>query len=275
MKGLGLRTFTIIALIALTVVNGGCVHATANIDHLLMTPGFYATEHQAFFKHVVVEHLPLPESHSLHIYIEGDGMPWKDTFTIADDPTPRNALALALMQDDPANSIYLGRPCYFAHRLRERDNQCEPRYWTSDRYSADIIASMKQVVDAYRRKVNAQHIVLIGYSGGAVIATQLAAVIDMPVDLITLAGNLNVTAWTALHGYTPLSHSLDPFNDFTPKASISHHHFAAANDQNVPPAITASFTEKFHVELTVVADADHRCCWKKLWPELLDTAIGR
>ena len=48
----------------------------------------------------------------LHVYLEGDGVPWITRTLIALDPTPRNPLALRLMALDPAPALYLARPCY-------------------------------------------------------------------------------------------------------------------------------------------------------------------
>ena len=248
---------------------GGCAHSVVSVERALARPGFHAAERTEIFKHYIVEHLPATQPRSLHVYIEGDGLPWTNRYTIATDPTPHNALALGLMTEDPGASIYIGRPCYFARRLTSPDAKCAARYWTSDRYSPEVIASMRRVVEYYYRATHAGHLVLIGYSGGAVIATQIADALTVPVDLVTLSGNLDVAAWTTLHGYTPLSNSEDPYRDFVPRASIRHHHFAAANDTVVPPAVVAKFTDKYHLGLTIVPDADHACCWKKLWPGLL------
>lgn len=51
---------------------------------------------------------------AINVYIEGDGLAWVSRHQLSADPTPRNALGLALAAFDPAaNVIYLARPCQF------------------------------------------------------------------------------------------------------------------------------------------------------------------
>lgn len=262
------RNWVLVA-VAIICLLAGCATRPALIDALAADPNFKMHEQQALFKHVVVEHLSHPESGVIHIYIEGDGIPWRDEHTIAADPTPRKPLALALMTLDTENSIYLGRPCYFSARLQQPDTRCDYHYWTDARYASAVIDSMTAVANRYIEQTQAHSIAVIGYSGGAVLATMLADRLNHPVQLITLSGNLNVEAWTRAHNYSPLTESVDPFIAFEPRSIITHHHYVGADDSVVPPAITASFTTKFQLPLTVLPGIDHSCCWEKLWPQLL------
>ena len=66
------------------------------------------------FQHLAIYDPAIAASATLHVYLEGDGRPWLDGGTrVAADPTPRDALALRLMQRDGSPSLYLGRPCHF------------------------------------------------------------------------------------------------------------------------------------------------------------------
>jgi hypothetical protein len=83
--------------------------------------------------------------------------------------------------------------------------------------------------------------------------------------IVTLASNLDVAAWTTLHGYTPLTGSLDPAAGPALPEAIERRHFAGGEDRNVPPAIAHPPGS----ELCVVPGIQHECCWQDLWPEAL------
>ena len=80
----------------------------------------FATDHQMTvlqvegngFSHLVIQRSGSPPGSRLHVYIEGDGIPWHGNFPSA-DPTPHNTLALRLASLDPNDIAYVGRPCYF------------------------------------------------------------------------------------------------------------------------------------------------------------------
>jgi len=84
------------------------------------------------------------KSNTVHVYIEGDGVAWQWRYFVRTDPTPRRALMLNLMAADKANKVYVGRPCYFGTAM---DENCQSDYWTYDRYSAKVVASMSKVIE--------------------------------------------------------------------------------------------------------------------------------
>lgn len=219
-------------------------------------------EQQAQYKHKVIEHLPI-KSNELTIYIEGDGRPWLNGNAISSDPTPKHRLALSLMYLDKGNAIYLGRPCYF----QTNDPKCHYSLWTYARYSNPVIQSMTDVTLTYIEQLNVQRITLVGYSGGAVLATMMACRMGIQTRLITIAGNLNVKAWTEYHEYSDLYGSLDPYLDFQPCPQVKQYHFAGGKDKTVPLSVTRSFTEKFSQTLTIIEDADH-VKWPKYWLDI-------
>ena len=211
----------------------------------------------------------------LHVYIEGDGVPYPSRFQIATDPSPRYPLMLQLMQYDRDNSIYLGRPCYFTGAIFAASTPselngagCSFHDWTDARYSETIIASMTSALRNFLARHPAKGVTLIGHSGGGTIATLMAARMPEVDQLVTLAANLDTRAWTRYHHYSPLTSSLNP------AANISHlnaHqlHLAGARDDNVPPALIAPFVESLGQQLLILPDADHTCCWQAHWPGLL------
>src|SRR6185436_12059458 len=117
------------------------------------------------------------------------------------DPTPRHPLMLQLMTLDSAPSVYVGRPCYFG---LANDPPCTPRDWTLDRFSPRIVDSMASVIEQLRAGRGTDAIELYGHSGGAALAVLLAARLGGVQRIVTIAGNLDVEAWTTYHGYTPL-----------------------------------------------------------------------
>jgi len=84
----------------------------------------------------------------LRVYIEGDGAAWLSRTEPAPDPTPREALGLALAAEDPApNVVYLARPCQFTPMAM--NPSCGIPYWTSKRFATEVIASMDAAVSRF------------------------------------------------------------------------------------------------------------------------------
>jgi hypothetical protein len=214
------------------------------------------------FDHLVVRKRG-KASGPVHVYIEGDGVPWLTPERPSDDPTPRTPLALKLMLRDPREALYLGRPCYFGAGGRE----CDARAWTDQRYSAAVVASMATALD--RALGGAQRrIVLIGYSGGGVLATLLSRRVPDVDAVITIGANLDVAAWAALHRYTPLAGSLDPV--VLPHADVRERHLVGSDDRNVPPALLERYARgRRNVEVIERPRYDHVCCWVEAWTDLI------
>ncbi len=202
----------------------------------------------------------------LHVYLEGDGLPWATATRVAKDPHPRRPLAFELMRRDPAAAVYLGRPCYT--RL-ETSDPCSAKLWTDERYSEHVVVSLEA---ALRRDIEPlPPLVLIGYSGGGVLAMLLAERLETTVTVVTVAANLNVAAWTTHHGFTPLTGSLDPAKRPPLRDSIRQWHLVGDRDVNVPPAITHSVAERQrNAEIVHYPDLDHACCWTDMWADFLE-----
>ena len=223
-----------------------------------------------YHQHLVLQQSSPKSSDKIHIYIEGDGRPWIKRYLIAKDPTPRAPLMLSLMRQDTQPAIFLGRPCYFNDPFYGlADTGCESDLWTSARYSETVVASM---VDALRQLLAERHyeqLTLIGYSGGGTIATLMAQRMPEVTQLVTIAANLDVDAWTRHHHYSPLTKSLNPA-EFTITQPKLQYHFFGSKDQVVPPSLAQDWLKTQGQSPRIVEGFDHRCCWQQKWPELLE-----
>ena len=139
------------------------------------------------FRHLVYQNTNLPPTGRLHIYIEGDGNPGTNDRPSA-DPTPSFALALRLANLDLQDVAWIGRPCYYGMQDAAR---CDPKYWTSHRYSEEVVRSMASVIEQVREPEHVE-IVLIGYGGGGTIAALLESRVEGVVAVATIAGNLDI-----------------------------------------------------------------------------------
>jgi hypothetical protein len=220
------------------------------------------------FRHVIYRPEAPHSGSELHVYLEGDGTPYRLRTLISADPTPRTPLALELMMQDAAPTLYLGRPCYLGLAL---DPPCTPGDWTLARFSPAVVESLAAVLEHEIASGGYLRVTLIGHSGGGALAVLLANRVDAVDRVVTIAGNLDVSGWTRLHRYTPLSSSLDPLAGAPPRSSVELIHFAGGADLNITPALIRGAAARLGGAVIVIPGFDHRCCWVRLWPELLRT----
>ncbi|PKM36291.1 MAG: hypothetical protein CVV06_11835 [Gammaproteobacteria bacterium HGW-Gammaproteobacteria-10] len=208
----------------------------------------------------------------VHVYLDGDGTPWEMNRWIAEDPTPRNPLILHLMAADKEPAILLGRPCYYG--LHSTEN-CHYSLWTSKRYSTEVVESMASALRKWLTNTKAANVVLIGYSGGGTLATLLTPYFKNTSIVVTIAANLNTSAWSRHHAYLPLDASLNPIDAQPLPAEIKQIHLAGVNDSNVPASIVESFSRRqTNVVYLPIDGFDHVCCWADLWPDILKRYIA-
>lgn len=221
------------------------------------------------FDHVVYEKSGVATG-TLHVYLDGDGTPWI-AGRPADDPTPRNPLVLRLMALDPSPAIYVGRPCYNG---LVRSDKCAAALWTSARYSDRVIASVAAALLHARAKQADRGIILFGYSGGGTLAVLLAEQLPNTSAVITIAANLDVEAWAADTGRSPLRGSLNPAKRAPLPSAILQRHYVGGKDRVVRPEITARAIGS-HAKIILVNEYDHVCCWEQAWSGILATSPDR
>jgi pimeloyl-ACP methyl ester carboxylesterase len=204
-------------------------------------------------------------SETLIIYIEGDGLAFLGSRTVSPDPTPDDPLALRLAVSHSGGGVaYLARPCQYVG-----GPSCSPAYWTSRRYSPEVVAAFATAIDELERITGAGRVVLVGYSGGGAIAALVAARRSDVAGLVTVAGNLDIAYWVRRDGLTPLAGSLDPAD--APLA-LPQVHFVGGNDDVVGPDVVRSYLRRTGAPpaARVVEENrfDHACCWAEAWPRL-------
>jgi hypothetical protein len=218
-----------------------------------------------------------PTSGEANVYIEGDGLAYLNSRLPSPDPTPRNPLALRLAAaDDGDNVLYLARPCQFVFPDK-RPQPCESRYWTTHRYAPEIIDHYEDVLNMIAKRHNIQQFNLIGYSGGGVIASLLAAKRFDIKTLRTVASNLDVDAFTRYHDVSPLTGSLDSAAIAPKLTNFPQCHYLGAKDEVIPKSVVQSFLKKQRASLNYVTDRlviftelDHSSDeWAQKWPKIL------
>jgi pimeloyl-ACP methyl ester carboxylesterase len=214
----------------------------------------------------------------LVVYLEGDGIAWINRGQLSDDPTPSDPLALRLAaQDEAPDVLYLARPCQFVTGAALRN--CAPRYWSEARFAPEVVAAADRAIDLVKAEAKKAWIELVGYSGGGVLATLLAARRNDVARVITVAANLDLPSWTAYHHVTPLSQSLNPTDFAAALGKVPQVILVGEQDEIVPPALIeryrAALPAGTAVAVVPVAGFSHECCWSERWPELLREARAR
>jgi len=209
------------------------------------------------------------ENTTLRIYIEGDGLAWRTRRNISSNPSPVKPIALLLMQEDPVHDkAYLARPCQYVVNAN-----CDNRYWSTDRFSSTVVASMNMAVTQLKATGEYTLIELVGFSGGGAIAALIAAQRNDVCLLITVAGNLDHEVFTRLHHVSSLTGSLNP-PDFAAKLEgVRQIHFIGSDDKVIPVEVFESYvhrlSSKVNVTKRVVNGVSHQIGWIRQWGYLL------
>ncbi len=209
------------------------------------------------------------------IYIEGDGLAYLNRSRISMDPTPANPVALKLAIVDPSRNVaYIARPGQYC---RDEVPDCDEAYWTTKRFSEEVIRSINEIVSEIKRKAGSEEISLVGFSGGGAVVCLTAARRNDIASIRTVAGNLDPDAVNAFHKVTKLKGSLNPMDIAARLTNIPQRHFVGGRDVIVPPSIAHNFAKKAHdfIErtITVVPEAEHNKGWAERWAELLNISL--
>ena len=208
------------------------------------------------------------------IYIEGDGFAWATRTLPSNDPTPDNPVALALAALDPApNVAWIARPCQYTPRTE--NPLCALYYWTHGRLAPEVVQSVDAAVTAIKVAARAPRVHLVGYSGGGGLAVLVAATRTDVASIRTLAGNLEIEAFTRLHGVSAMTGSLNPAAHAKAVEHIPQQHWVGAADAVVPVAISraylAAMTSQNCARVTVLPGVSHYDGWPAVWRTLVPT----
>lgn len=285
--------FSIRALLALTVATalGGAVLAacTANTESIHLGLRGQTADRLAGPVHMLPRHIAVaPFDLTVYervraaggtatVYIEGDGFPWMSRQVPALDPTPRNPVALHLAtRDDGPNVIYMARPCQYS-KLLDRDKACTDNFWTYARYSPQVIQVMNTALDDIRQRYGFTGFHLVGYSGGGAVAALMAQSRGDVRSLRTVAGNMDVAVFSALHSEPYPRQSLNPATGAQRLAHIPQHHFIGRQDEIMPTPVFDSYARAMGpsacLRSSFVDGADHETGWVNKWPVLLQAPL--
>ena len=128
---------------------------------------------------------------------------------------------------------------------------------------------MNSALDQQQRE--GQQLVLIGHSGGGTLAMLMAESRDDVVAIVTLAGNLDVSAWSQHHQYSPLLGSLNPADSSPLAKRIKQYHYLGTEDKTITKAMLEPVVVQQRAQLIEVKGINHNCCWIKNWPDILTT----
>lgn len=250
-----------------TLLLSGCTSAGQRLDQRAREAGLEILHVTAGeFPSIVYLRLSAAANHAndpLTIFLESDGIPWLGR-TPSDDPTPHQPVALEMLMRSPAPAAYVTRPCYNGLR----SDKCNVDLWTGARYSSEVVESMVATVREAQRRVGAERVALVGYSGGGALAVLIAERLENVASVVTVAANLDTDAWTDHHKYLRLSQSLNPALSDRPHP-WPELHLRGANDLVVPPTTTEGYFARYpRAQQRTIEGFDHVCCWVRDWPAI-------
>lgn len=225
-------------------------------DYFKHRTALYISEH-------ISEHATDKNEPTLKVFIEGDGRPWIKGKGIRRDPSPQRLLAMALLLDTSGDRLYLGRPCYF----QTNDDRCHYKYWTSHRYSIEVINSMVGIIEQKILEGSYKNLLIIGHSGGGTIATLLACKTSITPSIITLAANLDIERWAEIHDWSALTGSENPSNLPSNCKNLNAYHFYGNDDKNVPASSANKFFSNGDSQRFIIDGANHQN-WPIFWEEI-------
>lgn len=262
-----------VALINIILLLAGCAHEDprASASTFTKKSGLISTYFATKWINLAAWQRFTPPVTRVRVYIEGDGFAWVSRTKPSADPTPRNSVGLKLAAADPsANVLYLARPCQFIGPPLPA--VCTASLWTDKRFSPEVVQAMDEALSQALQPYPQAKIELVGYSGGATIATRLAARRHDVVSLRTVAGNLDVAYVNAIHRVTPMPDALSAIDVAGEVKNLPQRHISGGDDTTVPPEVAKRFQQAAGaqcVQTEVVPGMNHGSEWAAIWPELL------
>ncbi|HQS83299.1 MAG: hypothetical protein B7Y25_00525 [Alphaproteobacteria bacterium 16-39-46] len=205
------------------------------------------------------------DPHRIHLYLEGDGFAWFNTYEIAEDPTPEDPTGFRLACEDlsGATIVYLTRPCHYGLM-----RGCTSLDWTFGRFSQKILDAYFELMDALKAQYQTATFQLYGYSGGGFLALLLGENRSDITKITTFAGNLDHAAWTAYHGYSPLTGSLT-VDDFEALSKIEQIHYTGVMDTEIPFGLSKTYKNHFkghgNLKFIPIEEYGHVSDWPSVW----------
>ncbi len=139
-------------------------------------------------------------SGALWIFLEGDGAPFGGALSqTKTDPTPVKSVALRLaLLHQSGDRAYLSRPCQYVQH--QASVHCEDEsLWQARRFGTEALDLVSGGFDDLLATTS-RDVVLVGHSGGGVLALGLAARRpDRVRCVVTLASPLNLAEWAQHH----------------------------------------------------------------------------
>jgi hypothetical protein len=244
------------------------LHGGRLVTQISFERGFHSVSQnfQADLAILALQRGGLSNADILRIYIEGDGAPWVTPYHPPLDPTPEVPIALKMATEDSDSPLlYLGRPCQYLERMELA--ACDPRYWTTHRFSPDVLARYDTLLTALKNEYEIKHFELIGYSGGGVLAMLLGGHRKDVIRVVTVASPLALNQWTGWHGVSEMPDSIDPSKENL--AYPESIHFFGAKDRVVPFVVSSEFIAGIGARYHVMPRFNHDCCWASHWKTLI------
>lgn len=201
-----------------------------------------------------------PGSTRLWVVIEGDGATWTGGRPPV-DPTPLRPVGPSVVSVLPAGDarLWLARPCQYLRPEALRG--CDPAHWTGSRFSDEVLTAYDRLIDRYAA---GSPVMLVGFSGGGVIAADLALRRDDAAGLVTLAAPLDLDAWTGHHAVPSLAATQSSARRLARLArlDIPALYLFGAADRTVPTATLGRTRAVLpQARLRVVPRAGHAADW--------------
>lgn len=214
----------------------------------------------------------------LMVYLEDDGYIVAKRNRITFDPTPLNPIGLELAAlDKSPNVLWLARPCQYSLDVNDNEkagvipDYCDSRYWSSARYSEEIITAIEQAVNEVMVAEGLSGLHLIGYGGGGAVAVLLADRLKSVQSLRTIAGDIDPTARLRQRGFNGLSGSLDPARIAPNLKDLPQFHFSGEDDEEIPTWVTIRFVKEYVgdrcARVLLAKDVEHEDGWTDFWDQ--------
>lgn len=274
-----MKRLVVSSLFFILLLLGGCSRIPTPIERQ-MTLETLAHEQNLTLKTIPTERFDLTsivsaqcESKSMRVYIEGDGFTWATRSRLSSDPTPINPIASKLMMIDQSGcKAYLARPCQY-----QQSKACNERYWSSHRFSSEVIHSYGEALDQFKKEYNIESFTLIGYSGGGAVAALTASKRNDVRELITVAGNIDTDVWVKNHGISPLEGSLNPAKAGERLGTIPQTHLIGSKDTIIPLYVYESYKKYYplnpNITSIICTECTHNEGWIQMWRSFLNEDI--